>query len=77
MEKTNTKLNIERVMVWGYTLAEIVRKLVFVNEIIDSKVYVGILKMNLKSSSEKLGLRRLFLFMHDNDPKHSSLSARH
>lgn len=64
------------VMVWGCMAASGVGELVFIDEIMDKKVYLNILKENLKKSAEKLGLNKNFYFQQDNDPKHTAYDVR-
>lgn len=60
------------VMVWGCMSAGGVGNLAFIDTTMDSKAYLEILKTNLLRSAEKLGLNQSFIFMQDNDPKHTS-----
>ena len=63
-------------MVWGCTSAAGVGNLVFIDGIMDSRVYLNILKKNFISSAERVGLNRSFIFMQVNNPKHTSLLTR-
>ncbi|GBN60823.1 hypothetical protein AVEN_32127-1 [Araneus ventricosus] len=45
--------------------------LVFIDGIITHIVYLDILHNNLKESTKNLGLDGNFIFLHDNDPKHT------
>lgn len=60
------------VMAWGCFSANGVGNLVFIETIMDRFGYLTVLKNNLKASAQKLGIERDFLFVQDNDPKHSS-----
>lgn len=64
------------VMVWGCMAANGVGNLHLINGIMDQYVYIDILKKNLRSSTDKLGITRDYYFQQDNDPKHTSLNAR-
>lgn len=64
------------VMVWGCMAASGVGNLHFIEGIMDKHLYVDILRQNLKVSVEKLGLKDIFTFYQDNDPKHSSLIVK-
>lgn len=59
-------------MVWGCMLSNGVDKLSFIEATMNSKSYFKILQENLFESAQKLGMDNDFLFMHDNDPKHTS-----
>ena len=37
----------------------------------DHKMYINILKTHLRSSAEKMGIENNFVFMQENDPKHT------
>lgn len=64
------------VQVWGCMSALGVGSLHFVDTIMDHKMYIDILKKNLRPSAEKMGLHRDYIFMQDNDPKHTALNTR-
>lgn len=64
------------VMVWGCMAASGVGNLVLIEGIMDKYKYLNILKENLESSAEKLGLLGRYNFQHDNDPKHTSYVVR-
>lgn len=64
------------VMVWGCMSSGGVGELVFIDGIMDKKVYMDILKANLKKSAEKLNLSSSFYFQQDNDPKHTAHDVR-
>lgn len=64
------------VMVWGCMSAAGVGKLCFVEGIMNQDVYLEILKNNLRSSAEKLGILDTFKFYQDNDPKHKAYKVR-
>ena len=42
----------------------------------DHMQYIGILKRNLRTSAENLGIGATFQFYQDNDPKHSALNTK-
>ncbi|GFS82309.1 transposable element Tcb1 transposase [Trichonephila clavipes] len=54
------------VMVWGCMASNGVGNLVFIDGIIDHKLYIDILNNNLKESAKKLGLDGNFIFQQDN-----------
>lgn len=64
------------VMVWGCFSAAGVGSLVFIDGIMDRKVYINILRNNMKQSAEKLGIKDKFNFYQDNDPKHKANETR-
>ena len=60
------------VMVWGSMSANGVENLVFVEGKMNKTDYLNILKNNFVQSAEKMGLENGFVFVQDNDPKHSA-----
>lgn len=71
--KSTVKHGGGSVMVWGCMSAQGVGKLVFIDGTMDKHLYLSILKDNLHSSAEKMGMSsNHFLFQHDNDPKHTA-----
>ena len=48
----------------------------FIDEIMDSEVYVNILSKNLLASTQKLQMGKHFIFQQDDDPKHMSKKAK-
>jgi hypothetical protein len=85
--KPNTELDIKNttstvkhgggsVMVWGCFSAAGVGNLVFIDGIMDHKVYINILKENLATSAARLGIENKFHFYQDNDPKHKATNTR-
>lgn len=60
------------VLVWGCMSWNGVGNLTFIDGIMNAEKYVDILRHNLKSSAEKLGIKDTFLFQQDNDPKHTA-----
>ena len=48
----------------------------FINEIINYQIYIKILKRNLFSSVEKMWIKDNFIFMHNNDSKHTAFDTR-
>lgn len=63
-------------MVWGCISASGVGNLVFIDGIMNKWVYLDILRNNLHTSAENMGIRNSFKLYADNDPKHSSFVAR-
>ncbi len=47
-------------------------ELVRVHKTMDKGVYADILKKNLEKSTQSLQMEEQFVFMHNNDPKHTS-----
>lgn len=64
------------VMVWGCMAGKGVGNLTFIDTKMNAEVYVDILNRHLKASAQKLGLPKSFIFMQDNDPKHTSSKAK-
>lgn len=64
------------VLVWGCMSAEGVGTLEIIDGIMDQYKYIGILKRNIRPSAEKMGLTDNYIFMQDNDPKHTALDTR-
>ena len=64
------------VSVWGCISAKGVGNLVFIDGIMDHKMYINILKDNLSSSAEKMGLNNDWIFVQNNDPKHSAWNTQ-
>ncbi len=79
-QKQNLKPTVKHgggsVMVWGCFAASGVGSLVFIDGIMNADMYIEILKKNLHSSAEKLGIRRTFHFYQDNDPKHKAYNTK-
>ncbi|GFX47866.1 transposable element Tcb1 transposase [Trichonephila clavipes] len=59
------------VLVWGCMAANGFGKLCFIDGIMTARTYIDILRHNLQSSAQKLGLGTSFVFQQDNDPKHT------
>ncbi|GFT90942.1 transposable element Tcb1 transposase [Trichonephila clavipes] len=55
------------VMVWGCMASNGVGNLIFIDGIMDHKLYIDILNNNLKETAKKLGLDGNFIFQQDND----------
>ncbi|GFT22916.1 transposable element Tcb2 transposase [Trichonephila clavipes] len=64
------------VRVWGFMASNGVGNLVFIDGIMDHKLYIHILNNNLKRSAKKLGLDGNFIFQQDNDPKHTARNVK-
>lgn len=64
------------VMVWGCFAASGVGSLEFIDGNMTADSYIDILRRNLHSSAEKLGVRSTFKFYQDNDPKHKAHKTR-
>lgn len=62
-------------MVWGAFCSKGVEKLVKIDEKLKGAGYVNILKENLRPSLKKMHTRR-YIFMQDNNPKHTSRIAK-
>ena len=59
-------------MVWGCFTRQRVGKLCVLDHIMDRFYYRDILQQNLQSLINHFKLGHQFIFMHDNDPKHTS-----
>lgn len=59
------------VLVWGCMSAAGVGKLHIIDSIMDHRMYIDILKENLKSNATEMSLESDFIFQQDNDPKHT------
>lgn len=64
------------VMVWGCMCAKGVGKLAFITSTMDHKLYIDILKENLKPSTDNLGLGSEYIFQQNNDPKHCAHNTK-
>ena len=62
-------------MVWGCFSYNGVGKLHFIEETMDAAYYCNLLSLNLQDSCLKMGLND-YIFMQDNDPKHTSKLAK-
>ncbi|GBM32545.1 hypothetical protein AVEN_101229-1 [Araneus ventricosus] len=63
------------VLLWGCMSASGLGNLVFFDGIMNHALYSNILKENLKSSAQNLGIGNNF-FNQDNDPMHTALNVR-
>jgi len=63
-------------MVWGCMGSAGVGNIEFIDGVMDHKMYIEIIKRNLKQSADKLGIGSSFYVYQDNDPKHKALSTR-
>ena len=59
-------------MVGGCISSFGVEKLVFIDTIIKTNVYLNILKNNLIQRAEEMGISNSFKFYQDNDPKYTT-----
>lgn len=66
----------DSVMVWACMAASGVGNLEFIDGIMGNRMYLGILRRNLKESALKLGLQNNFTYYQDNDPKHKTENVR-
>lgn len=68
------------VMVWGCISSKGVGELAFIEDTMDAKQYLNILKTKLRSSAAKFGFisnnKPHFKFYQDNDPKHKAYNVR-
>ncbi|GFT67801.1 transposable element Tcb1 transposase [Trichonephila clavipes] len=64
------------VMVWGCMASNGVGNLVFIDGIMDHKIYIDIHNNNLKESAKKLGLDGNFIFQQDNDSKQTARNVK-
>ncbi|GFW56349.1 transposable element Tcb1 transposase [Trichonephila clavipes] len=64
------------VLVRGCIAANGVGTLCFIDGIMTARTYIDILRHNLQSSAQKLGLGTSFVFQQDNDPKHTANLTR-
>jgi hypothetical protein len=62
-------------MVWGCFSYYGVKRLVFIDGIMDAKYYETILSNNLEPSVDMMGLES-FIFQQDDDPKHTAKLAQ-
>lgn len=80
MQRKNTKCSVKHgggnVMLWGCMSANGAGNLQFINDKMDHYQYIQILKDNLCSSADKLGLSGRYIFQQDNDPKHTALNTK-
>ena len=60
------------VMVWGCFTSQRVGKLCVLDRVMDRFYYRDILEENLQPSINHFKLGQRYIFMHDNDPKHTS-----
>lgn len=74
--KKTVKYGGGSIMIWGCMSGAGVGKVHIIDGILDSKGYINLLKQNVHTSAEKLGIRSNFMFYQDNDPKHTSWNAK-
>ncbi|GBN52490.1 Transposable element Tcb1 transposase [Araneus ventricosus] len=63
-------------MVWGCFAASGMGNSVFIENNIDQYKLINILKENLKTSAQKLGIQNVLKLYQDNYPKHTALNFR-
>lgn len=64
------------VLVWGCMSAAGVGSLHFIDRIMNHRVYIDILKNHLRSSATKMEIGDNFIFIRDNDPKHTAYNTK-
>lgn len=64
------------VMVWGSMAWRGAGKLTFIDSTMDHKLYIDILKKNLKPTARKFRFGNNFIFQQDNDPKHTAIATK-
>ncbi len=64
------------IMIWRCMSATGVGKLAFIDGIITKESYIELLRENLPSSTEKLGLQNRYILYQDNKPKHKAWDTR-
>ena len=62
----------QSVMIWGCFGANGVGDMVLIPTTMNAISYRDILRKNLRSSAKKIGLKRGWMLLQDNDPKHTS-----
>ena len=78
-QKTYTlqlKHHEDSVIVWGCMSAAGVGSLQIINKTSNHRIYIDILKCNLLSNAERMGIKDDFVFMHDNNPGHTVYNIR-
>lgn len=80
LDPKNLKSTVKRaggsVMIWGCMTSFGVGNLHFIDGIMDQKIYLDILRKNVKESTVKLGVNKKFNFNQDSDPKHMAYKVR-
>lgn len=61
------------IMIWGCFSWHGVGHLHKIDGIMNARGYIDIIKENLEPSVQKMGISEKYIFMHDNDPKHTAL----
>jgi transposase len=64
------------VMIWGSMAWNGAGNMCFIDDRMNGAMYVDILNKHLKASARKLRLGPKFIFQQDNDPKHTSSTAK-
>lgn len=64
------------VMVWGCMSYYGVGPLVFIESIMDHKMYLQILRGNMRPYAHRMGIADTFSFYQDNDPKHKAIAVQ-
>ena len=80
LKEKNLKATVKHgggsVLVWACMSSSGVGELCIIDGIMDQTKYLSILKQNLVPSLEKLGIKDIFQFYQDNDPKHKAHAVR-
>lgn len=74
--RPTVKHGLGSVMVWGAISAAGPGNLHIIEGIMDHRYYIDVLKSNLSTTAEKLGLGNDYYFYQDNDPKHKAYNVR-
>lgn len=64
------------VMVWGCMSYYGVGNLVFIESIMNHRVYLSILRKNMREYAHRVGIADTFSFYQDNDPKHKAKAVQ-
>lgn len=64
------------VMVWGCVSFHGVGKLAVIESTMNAEMYVDVLRQNLLSSVQKLGIENSYIFQQDRDPKHTAQKTK-
>lgn len=69
---TDQNMRSQSIMVWGSFGHKGVGKLVFIDSTMTAIRYRDLLKKHLRASARKIGLKKGWILLQDNDPKHKS-----